>query len=86
MNDEGRDSITDVLRECEQALRELRSQGRLTDGALARFIQLAQSVGREMDRRRQGDRRGVARSTADRRAASPAQSECRAAAGVAIVS
>jgi hypothetical protein len=55
---EHHDGITNVLRECEATLRALADQGRLTDVALATFIQLAQSIEREMDRR--GDRAAVA--------------------------
>ena len=62
------DGITDVLRECEETLRALARQGRLTDAALSAFIRLAHSVKQEMERRRGSERRCEVRSTADRRA------------------
>ena len=61
------DGITDVLRECEETLRALAPQGRLTDAALAAFIRLAHSVEQEMERRRGSERRREVRSSADRR-------------------
>ena len=57
------DGITDVLRECEETLRALARQGRLTDAALAAFIRLAHSVEQEMERRRGSDRRREVRSS-----------------------
>ena len=62
------DGIADVLRECEETLRALARQGRLTDAALSAFIRLAHSVKHEMERRRGSERRGEVRSNADRRA------------------
>ena len=62
------DGITDVLRECEETLRALARQGRLTDAALSAFIRLAHSVKQEMERRRSSERRCEVRSNADRRA------------------
>ena len=61
------DGITDVLRECEETLRALAPQGRLTDAALAAFIRLAHSDEQEMERRRGSERRREVRSSADRR-------------------
>ena len=61
------DAITDVLRECEETLRALARQGRLTDAALAAFIRLAQSVEQEIERRRGSERRREVRSSAERR-------------------
>jgi hypothetical protein len=57
------DGITDVLRECEETLRALAPQGRLTDAALAAFIRLAHSVEQEMERRRGSERRREVRSS-----------------------
>jgi len=65
--DEYHNGITDVLRECEETLRALARQGRLTDAALGAFIRLAHSVEREMERRRGNERRREVRSSADRR-------------------
>ena len=65
--EEHTDTITDVLRQCEQTLRALARQGRLTEAALEAFIRLAQSVEGEMDRRRGKERRREERSSADRR-------------------
>ena len=65
--EEHTDTITDVLRQCEQTLRALARQGRLTDVALEAFIQLAQNVEGEMERRRGTERRGEGRSNPDRR-------------------
>ena len=69
MTDE-QDQITAVLRECEGRLRLLASQGRLTAGALAAFVELSATVQRETDRRQADDRRAVARLTGDRRSVS----------------
>ena len=65
--EEHTDGITDVLRECEETLRALARQGRLTDAALAAFMRLAHSVEQEMERRRGSERRREVRSSADRR-------------------
>ena len=65
--EEHTDAITDVLRECEETLRALAVQGRLTDAALAAFIRLAHSVEQEIERRRGSERRREVRSSADRR-------------------
>lgn len=65
--EEHTDGITDVLRECEETLRALARQGRLTDAALAAFIRLAHSVEQEMERRRGSERRREVRSSGDRR-------------------
>jgi len=65
--EEHTDTITDVLRQCEQTLRALARQGRLTDAALEAFIRLAQNVEEEMERRRGSERRREGRSTPDRR-------------------
>jgi hypothetical protein len=62
------DHITVVLRECEARLRLLASEGRLTTGALAAFMELSATVQRETDRRKGDERRAFARLTADRRA------------------
>ena len=69
MTDE-QDHITAVLRECERRLRLLASQGRLTDGALAAFVELSATVQRETDRRRGEERRAAPRVTGDRRSIS----------------
>jgi hypothetical protein len=61
------DGIADVLRECEETLRALARQGRLTDAALEAFIRLAHNVEREMERRRGDERRREVRSSGDRR-------------------
>jgi hypothetical protein len=65
--EEHTDTITDVLRQCEQTLRALARQGRLTDAALEAFIRLAQNVEEEMERRRGTERRREGRSNPDRR-------------------
>ena len=61
--EEHTDEITDVLRECEETLRALARQGRLTDAALAAFTRLAHSVEEEMERRRGRERRRDVRSS-----------------------
>jgi hypothetical protein len=66
VNDQNGD-ITDALRECEETLRALARQGRLTDAALGAFIRLAHSVEQEMERRGGSERRRDVRSSADRR-------------------
>ena len=69
------DGITDVLRECEETLRALARQGRLTEAALGAFIRLAHSVEREMERRRGNERRVEMRSSADRRSGCTQEAE-----------
>ena len=64
---EEHDHITLVLRECEETLRTLATQGRLQDGALSAFLNLASKVAQEMDRRKGADRRVEERGTPDRR-------------------
>jgi hypothetical protein len=63
------DPITVVLRECEERLRTLAAQGRLTHGALAAFVELSLRVQFETDRRKGGERRASDRSGTDRRVA-----------------
>jgi len=60
------DHITTVLRECEEALRLLATQGRLGSHSLATFMTLSATVRREMERRK-GERRQAPRSTPERR-------------------
>ena len=67
------DHITAVLRECEERLRGLAAEGRLSEQALAAFIELAGTVAREVDRRYGVDRRRHRRDTSDRRAAPGAE-------------
>ncbi|HET9866156.1 MAG TPA: hypothetical protein VFQ06_02595 [Nitrospira sp.] len=50
-----------------RSLRALARQGRLTDAALEAFIQLAQNVEGEMERRRGAERRRDGRPNPDRR-------------------
>ena len=66
MTDE-QDHITVILRDCEARLRLLASEGRLTTGALAAFVELSAVVQREADRRKGDERRGTARLSGDRR-------------------
>ena len=73
--EEYNDGITDVLRECEETLRALARQGRLTEAALGAFIRLAHSVEREMERRRGSERRLQVRSSDDRRSGSTQEAE-----------
>ena len=61
------DEITRVLRVCEDTLRTLAEERRLSDGALGAFVQLSQTVTKEMERRRLGERRHTPRSDLDRR-------------------
>jgi hypothetical protein len=61
------DNITLVLRECEERLRLLASQGRLTTDALAAFLELSVSVQRETDRRKGAERRAAERGGQHRR-------------------
>jgi hypothetical protein len=63
------DNITLVLRECEERLRLLASQGRLTTDALAAFLELSVSVQRETDRRKGTERRAAERGGHHRRVA-----------------
>ena len=65
---EGHDQIGVVLRECEETLRTLSAQGRLTVNALSAFADLAARIRQEMERRKQLDRRETSRGTPDRRA------------------
>jgi hypothetical protein len=46
------DEINKVLLECEDRLRVLHAQGRLTGDALTAFVDLTSKVRREMERRR----------------------------------
>ena len=61
------DEITKVLKECEETLRVLASQDRLSAGALKAFVQLSTTVKTEMERRRNPDRRETPRGDGDRR-------------------
>jgi cell division septum initiation protein DivIVA len=61
------DHITAVLRETEERLRRLASEGRLSAGALAAFVELSSTIQREADRRKGEERRAAARLTEDRR-------------------
>lgn len=63
----GQDEITRVLRVCEETLRTLANQNRLSTGALEAFVQLSATVRKEMDRRRNTDRRETPRQGVDRR-------------------
>lgn len=63
----GADDITRVLLECESTLRLLQMQGRLTTDGLAAFAELAGRVRKELERRREADRRATPRSAPDRR-------------------
>jgi hypothetical protein len=62
------DEVTRVLRECEQALRHLHAEKRLSADGLRTFMRLSAQVRDEMERRRDGDRRTVPRGTPERRA------------------
>ena len=66
------DHITVVLRQCEEQLRILASQGRLPNNALAAFGELAGRVRQEIERRQGDERRAVARLHGDRRVANAA--------------
>ena len=66
---EEHDHITAVLRECEERLRNLASQGRLTSEALSAFVELTAQVQRETERRKGEERRAAQRLGADRRSA-----------------
>jgi hypothetical protein len=61
------DHITVVLRECEERLRQLASQGRLSSDALSAFVELTARVQRETDRRKGEERRATERLGTDRR-------------------
>jgi hypothetical protein len=63
------DHITFVLRRCEERLRDLASQGRLTGNALAAFVELSAQIQRETDRRKGEERRAAVRLGTDRRLA-----------------
>ena len=65
----GSDEITLVLLECEATLRTLHGERRLTSTALHAFVDLSARIKQAMERRRQADRRTVARSAPDRRVA-----------------
>jgi hypothetical protein len=56
------DEITRVLRDCEERLRGLASEGRLTSDALNAFVRLAATVTDALERRRDGNR-GVTTGT-----------------------
>lgn len=66
--EEPEDRISQVLAECDETLRTLASQGRLTVEALQAFAALSRSVRSELERRTRGERRAADRSTPDRRA------------------
>ena len=66
----GSDEITIVLLECEATLRTLHGERRLTSTALHAFVDLSTRIKQAMERRRQADRRTVARSSPDRRVSS----------------
>lgn len=66
---DSRDHISAVLRECEETLRMLATQGRLPGYALHAFRDLATRVRQEVERRQQADRRLTRRSSPDRRVA-----------------
>lgn len=61
------DEVTTVLLECEETLRTLHQQRRLTAGALKSFSELAARLRGEMDRRQGRDRRANPRTTPERR-------------------
>ena len=61
------DHILAVLRDCEEKLRTLATDGRLSGNALGAFADLASRIRQEIERRRSGDRRESARLTPDRR-------------------
>jgi hypothetical protein len=61
------DEIVGVLKECEQRLRSLTENGRLTEGALNAFVELSRKVRAELERRNNVDRRRTPRNTPDRR-------------------
>jgi hypothetical protein len=61
------DEINILLRECEDTLRVLREQGRLSGAALQAFTVLSANLREELERRRCGDRRTAARKSPDRR-------------------
>ena len=69
------DEITKVLRECEQTLRTLAAQNRLSAGALKAFVHLSATVKAEVERRRNPDRRETPRSEGDRREGTRATAE-----------
>jgi hypothetical protein len=64
------DPITTVLRQCEDRLRRLATQGRLTADALSAFVDLSAQVQRDSDRRT-GERRAIPRASGDRRVQDP---------------
>jgi hypothetical protein len=68
---DAQDEITRVLRLCEETLRTLSNQNRLSTGALQAFVQLSATVRKEMDRRRNPDRRETPRQGVDRRTRAP---------------
>lgn len=61
------DEVMKVLLECELKLRVLQEQGRLTLEGLREFVDLSTKVRTELDRRQLPDRRGMIRSSSDRR-------------------
>ena len=65
------DEINQVLRECEERLRSLATEGRLTADALSSFMKLACDVQQGMERRRTPDRREIPRGISDRRHEGP---------------
>jgi hypothetical protein len=62
------DAVGKLLIECENTLRTLHQQKRLTADALQAFVDLSARVREEIERRRQAERRAAPRPSPDRRA------------------
>ena len=66
--DDNEDVINDLLRVSEKELRRSDQQQRLLEDAPTTFGTLASRVNAEIERRKNADRRAVARGTPERRA------------------
>lgn len=67
MTEKDDDPITDMLRECERTLNELKEKHKLAEVGLKPFADLAAKVRAEIERRAGADRRNEVRKTPERR-------------------